>query len=191
MTRRFTAKGLETRTRIVRAGREALVADGPEALALRSVAARAGMSLGNLQFYFADLDALLAAILAEELRAGAAAVEAARAGATDPIEATLDVLLGQHDDIVTVKVFFSLWAFAVGRPKMARILREFYAELVAQLGREMSVVRADLSDEERETRAWLFVALLEGSSVLRALRKRGDETHSAALREKLRELLLG
>lgn len=191
MTRRFTAKGLETRARIVRAGREALVADGPEALALRSVATRAGMSLGNLQFYFADLDALLAAILAEELRAGAAAVEAARAGATDPIEATLDVLLGQHDDVATVKVFFSLWAFAVGRPKMARILREFYAELVAHLGREMSVVRADLSDEERETRAWLFVALLEGSSVLRALRKRGDETHSAALREKLRELLLG
>lgn len=191
MTRRYTAKGLETRARIVKAARELLVAEGPDALALRGVATHAGMSLGNLQFYFPDLDALLAAVLAEELRAGAEAVKAARAGAYDPVEATLDVLLGQHDDIATVKVFFSLWAFAVGRPKVARVLRDFYAELTAHLAREISGVRADLPPEEREARAWLFVALLEGSSVLRALRKRGDETHSAALRAKLRELLVG
>ena len=188
MTRRITRRGQEARARILAAARAALIEEGPTALTLRGVAARAELSLGNLQFHFADVEALLTALLETEMNAAMAAIADARASARDALDVALDVLLQQHRDVDLAKLYFSLWAFAVGRPAIAALLRRFYADFVARV---VTYVRgagqggaADL-----EQRAWLFVALLEGASVLRAI---ADHTsHDEALRRALRQILVG
>jgi len=186
--RRITRRGLEARARILAAARAALIEEGPPALTLRGVAARAELSLGNLQFHFADVEALLTALLETELDAAMAAIADARAGAGDPLDAALDVLLQQHGDVDLAKLYFSLWAFAVGRPAIAALLRRFYAgfvaRVVAYVGGADQGGAADL-----EQRAWLFVALLEGASVLRAIA--GDADRDQALRSALRRILAG
>lgn len=187
MTRRITRRGQEARARILAAARAALIEEGPTALTLRGVAARAELSLGNLQFHFADIEALLTALLEAEMDAAMAEIADARA-AGDPLDAALDVLLQQHHDADLAKLFFSLWAFAVGRPAIARLLRGFYAGFV---GRVVAYVRD--TDQGRaadlEQRAWLFVALLEGASVLRVIA--GQASHEEALRGALRRILAG
>ena len=55
--KRVNRRGAETRARILEAARGLLVQTGPESLTLRGVAARAELSLGNLQFHYPDLDA--------------------------------------------------------------------------------------------------------------------------------------
>lgn len=188
MTRRITRRGQEARARILAATRAALIEEGPTALTLRGVAARAELSLGNLQFHFADIEALLTALLEAEINAGMVAIADARARARDPLDAALDILLQQHRDVDLAKLYFSLWAFAVGRPAIAAVLRGFYAAFVARVA---AYVRdADQSDAaDLEQRAWLFVALLEGASVLRAIAE--EANHDEALRNALRRILVG
>lgn len=188
MTRRITRRGQEARARILAAARAALIDEGPTALTLRGVAARAEISLGNLQFHFADLETLLTALLEAEMDAAMAAIADARANAKDPLDAALDVLLQQHRDVDLAKLYFSLWAFAVGRPAMATMLQRFYAAFV---GRVVEYVRGAHTGRvaDLEQRAWLFVALLEGASVLRAVSDHAG--HDKALRRALRQLLVG
>lgn len=74
------------------------------------------------------------------------------------------------------------------RPAIAAVLRDFYATLIARIASYVPGANqrhaADL-----EQRAWLFVALLEGASVLRAIGRGGN--HDQALRSALRPILAG
>jgi AcrR family transcriptional regulator len=181
--KRASKRGAETRARILKAARELLAKTGPESLTLRGVAARAEVSLGNLQFHYADLDALLAGLLEQELgdtediiRTQAGHGEVARAG--------VDVLLAQHADVASTRLLFSLWALALGRPAVRRLLRKFYAGFRAR-------VAAHLTGCDVDERAWLIVALLEGSAVLRNLEPNTRSPHDAALRALLLSLAGG
>ncbi len=62
----LSRKGAATRARILDAARNMLVDCGYDGLVMRSVAAAAGMTLGNLQHYFATREALLAAVVRAE-----------------------------------------------------------------------------------------------------------------------------
>ena len=75
--KRLTSKGLATRQRILEAARAILVDEGFERLILREVADRCGMTLGNLQYYFATRDDLLATLIQQEADADIATIEAA------------------------------------------------------------------------------------------------------------------
>ena len=52
MTKRLTKKGLQRRAQILDAASQRLVEVGMEGLSLNSIAAKVGISLGNLQYYF-------------------------------------------------------------------------------------------------------------------------------------------
>src|SRR5271156_3093587 len=60
-------KGKGTRARIIGITRSILVDEGYESFVLRQIAARAGISPGNHQYYFASKKELLQAVLEPEL----------------------------------------------------------------------------------------------------------------------------
>jgi AcrR family transcriptional regulator len=184
----MTRRGRDTRVRILAEARSALIDGGPASLTLRGVAARVGVSLSNLQFYFANIDALLSGVLDAEIERSAQVIAEAPTS-DDTTAAAIEVLLGQHYDRDAVKLFFSLWAFSAGRPAVARVLRRFYERFVANVVAHLRTQEASHQADELETRAWLFVALLEGASVLRALGRRDDKSHDAALRAALARVL--
>ena len=184
--KRVNRRGAETRARILDAARGLLVETGPESLTLRGVAARAELSLGNLQFHYPDLDALLADLLQHGLQGTEDAIRRRSVDhGEDVVTAGADVLLAQHDDPASIRLFFSLWALAVGRPALRRLLRRFYVDFVARVARSLP------PGPHAEDRAWLIVALLEGSSVLRTLAGAKRNAHDAALKEALLSLANG
>jgi AcrR family transcriptional regulator len=61
LPQRQSKKSLETRSRIINAAIDVLVADGPEALTYRTVATRAGITSAGPFYHFPTIDALLAA----------------------------------------------------------------------------------------------------------------------------------
>jgi len=69
MTRKVQARSLETRDRLLAAGREIVAAQGMAALRTEEVVLRAGTAKGTFFAHFADRDHFLATLLAERLTA--------------------------------------------------------------------------------------------------------------------------
>jgi AcrR family transcriptional regulator len=63
---KMPTKGERRRAEIVQISRDILVEEGYEAFILREIAKRAGMKLGNLQYYFPNRESLLAAVITTE-----------------------------------------------------------------------------------------------------------------------------
>ncbi|MCM2400655.1 TetR/AcrR family transcriptional regulator [Rhizobium sp. S153] len=58
-----TKKGIETRARIIRGAIEAVESEGMESLTTRKIAARAGVQLATLHYYFDSKESLMLAVL--------------------------------------------------------------------------------------------------------------------------------
>ena len=167
----MSARGAETKTRIIGAARDLLVRGGPANLTMRGIATEAGIALGNLQYHFATLEILIEALLTGELEAGRRRVEAsfAAGGALAkrrPLANVVDVLLDDHDDDALVRLFVGLWSLAAIAPSLRPQLRAFYdawANLVAE-----ALTARSVSRKEALGRARLFLACLEGLALFRS-----------------------
>jgi AcrR family transcriptional regulator len=178
--KRQNRRGAETRARILDAARGLLVESGPESLTLRGVAARAELSLGNLQFHFANLDSLLIELLQQGMETTDEVIRRRAIDRNqDVFTAGVDVLMAQHGDQASTRLFFSLWALALGRPTLRRLLRRFYEDFAGRVARSLP------PGPNQEERAWIVVALLEGSSVLRTLEGVERNSHDQALKRAL------
>lgn len=77
------SRGETTRARIVAIARDVLTNEGLEAFALRDIAKRAGIQLGNLQYYFATREDLVAELIEGELASNLDAMHALEKDAGD------------------------------------------------------------------------------------------------------------
>lgn len=83
-------KGAARRTEILAIARRLLVEDGYDRFVLREIATRVGVTLGNLQYYFATRDDLLEAVIRAEFgrnRAEVAAISDGPGAARDKLAA--------------------------------------------------------------------------------------------------------
>lgn len=76
-------RGAASRGRIVEVAHQILAAEGLERFVLREIAKRAGMQLGNLQYYFATREDLLEAVIEVEFANNLAAMHALEDQARD------------------------------------------------------------------------------------------------------------
>lgn len=165
------AKGHERVERILDAAMDVLVEDGYAGLSLRGVAQRAGLSLGNLQYYFPTKQDVVRALLARYLETALRHVrERMDGGGQQPakrLRHALDALLEDQESPRHFQLFAELWALAARDAMVAEALGVFYAgyrEGVVELLRELS---PDLTPARRERRAALLVAFFEGLSLFR------------------------
>lgn len=152
----------ETRARILDAAEALLVSGGAAALTLRGAAKEAGIALGNLQYHYASLDALLSAVLSRVLSRGAERV----AGSPGGRGAAVDALLADHDDARLVRLFVELWALAAARPELRPPMVAFYDAYAAALA--AGLVALGLPRRRADVRARLMIALLEGLALFRS-----------------------
>ncbi|NNC18188.1 TetR/AcrR family transcriptional regulator [Corallococcus exiguus] len=165
------AKGTERVERILDATMEVLAGDGYAGLSLRVVAQRAGVSLGNLQYYFPTKQDVVRALLARYLEQALQRVrERMAGGGSEPVQRlrlAVDAILEDQDSPHACQFFAELWAMAARDTMVADTLTVFYAGYragVVELLRELS---PDLTPARRDRRAALLVALFEGLSLFR------------------------
>ncbi|RKG98965.1 TetR/AcrR family transcriptional regulator [Corallococcus sp. CA053C] len=186
------AKGTERVGHILDAAMDVLVQDGYAGLSVRGVAQRAGVSLGNLQYYFPTKQDVVRALLARYLEQALKRVrERVEGGGREPAQRlrhALDAILEDQDSPHACQLFAELWALAARDAMVADALAVFYAGYragVVELLRELS---PDLTPARRERRAALLVAFLEGLSLFRG----GGNLRAASvpgLEQELRVLL--
>lgn len=66
ITTKTMSKGERRRVEIIKLARQVLTTEGYEVFALRNIASRADMKLGNLQYYFPSKESLLEAVIRAE-----------------------------------------------------------------------------------------------------------------------------
>ncbi|MCY1080478.1 TetR/AcrR family transcriptional regulator [Archangium lansingense] len=170
-TRGASSKGQERREAVLDAAERLLVDEGHGALTMRGVAQRAGIRLGNLQYYFPTSEELVQALLARVLERATARLEERMGLAGNPAEAldaALDSLLEDQLNPDSYRLFYDLWALAAREPAIAAELRAFYARYVDRTEELLVNAAPGLPRAEARVRAELLVALLEGLSLFRS-----------------------
>jgi AcrR family transcriptional regulator len=159
------------RAQIVRATIRCLARDGYAGLAMKRVAAEAGLAPGILHYYFRDKRAILASAAAQvtadlDRRVGAAARQAgdARGRLRALIRACLEVATRDHEFWT---VFIELWGEALHDPELAALNRRAYtrARRLIAAGLAQGVAEGALRRAPTGEAAALVLALVDGMSL--------------------------
>lgn len=167
-----TEKGWGRAQGILQAARELLASEGHAGLSMRRVAQAAGMTLSNVQHYYASRDLLLEALLQTILdefqsKMDRISAEMRERPRLERFLSTADMFLEEVTDPVTHAIFFEIWALASRNPFASNLMDKM-------LGRERKTVynlirglNPAIPDEEYMQRAILMVAQIEGLMLFR------------------------
>jgi AcrR family transcriptional regulator len=167
-----TEKGWGRAHGILQAARQLLASEGYAGLSMRRVAQAAGMTLSNVQHYYASRDLLLEALLLsimDEFQSKMDRIAAEMSGRPrlERFLSTADMFLEEITDPVTHAIFFEIWALASRNPFASNLMDKM-------LGRERKTVynlirglNPAIPDEEYMSRAILMVAQIEGLMLFR------------------------
>jgi AcrR family transcriptional regulator len=167
-----TEKGWGRAHGILQAARELLASGGYAGLSMRRVAQAAGMTLSNVQHYYASRDLLLEALLLSimdefQSKMDRISAEMSERPRLERFLSTADMFVDEITDPVTHAIFFEIWALASRNPFASNLMDKM-------LGRERKTVynlirglNPAISDEEYMQRAILMVAQIEGLMLFR------------------------
>ncbi len=160
-------KGEAARERILDAARRLLIEEGYDALILRTLASRAGMKLGNLQYYFPTREALLEAVLRREADSDLQDLRGARSDRAAPREELVLVvrLLGRKWRGESGKILALLGFLALHVPAFRALYRDVYEQFYGELAALVERLRPGLPRREYRRRARIITALLDGASM--------------------------
>ena len=160
-------KGSATRQRIVDEARRTLVADGYDALVLRTIAERLDMKLGNLQYYFRTRDDLLLEVIRNEARSDLEVIR----GIAEHDQPGTDVLRQLVRSLVSKWrsdsgiVFTTLMFVAQHRQPFATAYREVYTEFYGVIERAIEHAQPGHDPRTYQQRDRLLTALIDGAAM--------------------------
>jgi AcrR family transcriptional regulator len=189
-----TEKGLGRAQAVLQAARRLLAEQGYAGLSMRRVALDAGMTLSNVQHYYASKDLLLEALLLttmDEFQAKMARIadEMRDRPRLDRFLSTADMFLEEITDPVTHALFFEIWALASRNPFASTLMDLMMERERKTVYHLIKGLNPAISDEEYRERAVLMVAQIEGLMLFRLNRETRREPF-LAVRAALRKTLL-
>jgi len=169
--------GNDTAARIVLAARELLMTEGYAQFSMRNVAARAGLHLANVQYYYKTRDDLVVALLADTGERYRRSYEELRAKAPMDREARFKAIVEFNlKDIATAETrryFIQLWALLTEIDGRAgHLMNDLYAIDIQQLSECIADLVPDTDAAEVRRRASVLAAMIEGMVVVRGAHSR-------------------
>ncbi len=160
-------KGDRRRAEILAAARTLLVRDGYDRFVLRTLAERVGITLGNLQYYYASRDALLTALVRAEFERNQAEVATIAAGPGAP-HARLAAIarhlieVWAHDG---GRVYAVMSFLALHQPAFRALHHEIYTAFYDGLVPVLREMRPRASHGALVARARLITTVIDGALV--------------------------
>ena len=162
-------KGISRLISILNAAREVFIEAGYAALTMRKVAARAGISIGNLNYYYRTKEDLLRDLLEYVINDYLEEFTRRRLIAGQSPEKQLQaVLMFWIEDLGTPEttVFFpELWALGNHDPQIAELVDDLYAKARQPLNELIPQINPTLTKKEAEQIALYMCAAMEGLTV--------------------------
>jgi AcrR family transcriptional regulator len=169
--------GNDTAARIVLAARELLMTAGYAQFSMRNVAARAGLHLANVQYYYKTREDLVKALLEDTGGRYRSSYEALRASAPADREGRFKAIIEFNlKDIATAETrryFIQLWALLTEIDGRAgHLMHDLYAIDIQQLGECIADLVPGTDPAEVRRRASILAAMIEGMVVVRGAHSR-------------------
>jgi len=180
-TVRRQTRGEASRARILEKARSILVEKGYDALVLRQLATSLDMRLGNLQYYFPNRQALMAALIEAEVAADIEALQRA-VGGVEPEEALARVvrrLLGRWRSESGV-VFATMTFLATQSDDIRAVYLRAYDAFYAEIERILESLDPGKPASVYATRGRLVTALLDGAAMQTRVGERRGYLRSVA-----------
>ncbi|MEY9534634.1 AcrR family transcriptional regulator [Sinorhizobium fredii] len=165
-----TTKGRQRVKLLLESALEVIEAEGFEGMSLRSVARKAGITIGNLQHYYANHEALLQAVTRyilyhyfveydrlAELHAG---------NVERQFEETIRFLIEDCKSRRTNAVFFSLWALSQRNEFVSELMDLMYTDHRKSLERQLAIINPDIEIDRLPKVAALIAVQIEGLMLL-------------------------
>ena len=169
--------GNDTAARIVLAARELLMTQGYAQFSMRNVAARAGLHLANVQYYYKTREDLVKALLHDTGERYRSSYEALRSTAPADREGRFKAIVEFNlEDIATTETrryFIQLWALLTEIDGRAgHLMQDLYAIDIQQLSDCIADLVPDTDGAEVRRRASILAAMIEGMVVVRGAHSR-------------------
>lgn len=180
-------KGQKRRAEITSLGRDLLIEEGYDAFVLRTIAARAEITLGNLQYYFPVREDLLEEIVRQEFERSLSTVRQAITG-LGSAETRLTYMVHQllEDWNQTGgRVYAVTFMLALHQERFRHLHKKHYRhfyQAVADLVRELNPAA---SSDEALKRARLVTTLMDGSLFQVAPHGRGSRAERKRFHDEL------
>lgn len=159
------AQGLRTRNTIVRVARELLLEGGPLTFSQRAVAAGAGISVSNLQYYFPTRLAVLRAVIEPVIEAYLGELKGlidSDASPDDVIERVLARSLRDAKDAQYVALFRHFLSFAAIDPECLKLFDDWYGTLTREVAKLLRTVNPAFDAADSLHVATLLIAMADG-----------------------------
>lgn len=164
-----TARGQGTAATILEAARDVLVEEGYPRLTMRNVAKRAGITVGNLSYYYARRDDLLHDLLKAVIQGYAEdfdrIVEDVARSPEERLEGMIRFVVGDLATKETAGFFPALWGLAAHDPIAAREMTYIYDIEQNAFARIIAAMRPDFSKKERALLALFISASIAGHAI--------------------------
>ena len=187
------ATGQETAQRILDVARRLFMEEGHGKLTMRRIAKAAGMSPGNLSYYYPTRADLLADLLQYVIDGYIRQFQTLRDEASDDADGQFRAVLGfVFDDLATreTTLFFpELWVLANRDDWIAQQMEKMYAQYRAILADVIGLINPGLSETRKSDLALMISASIEGHTVFVGL-GRPHRARSGQLRNLLIEHFL-
>lgn len=183
------SKGQERVLKILESARELMISTGYQNLTLRKIAAGAGISVGNLNYYYSNKQDLLRDLLDSVIESYLEDIDKVRrshgGSAEDQFVALVGFIIDDIGTRDTTNFFPELWALANHDEYAAERLDEFYVKARLDLNELIGIINPTLGEDEREQVALFISASLEGLTPFVGYQKpwaaeRASITHIAA-----------
>ena len=162
-------KGITRLISILDAAREVFIEAGYGGITMRKVAARAGITIGNLNYYYRTKEDLLRDLLEYVINDYLEEFERRRQIAgQSPEKQLMAVLKFWIDDLntpETTSFFPELWALGNRDPYIADLVDELYAKARLPLNELIPQINPSLTRKEAERMALYMCAAMEGLTV--------------------------
>lgn len=168
--------------------------EGYAGFATRRVAARAGITLSNLQYYFSTKDELLGVVVGTFLQSYlddyAALASVPGRSAQQRCAALMERLFLDIAVVSARKMLFETWALAQHESYAAELMRDAYATYRRIFVRLLSEINPELTHDECDVRALVLTAQAEGMVVFASRSDDSEQDRAAFARTTRRSVKL-
>jgi len=166
----LSPKGMKRKLSILDAAIALLVAEGGEHFSMNKVATRAGISLGNLQYYFPKkamlIEGMLQNMLDIDLEKLGAVARDTNNDALSRFSVLIDSLLKSNNNIQDVKVVTHLWSVSLYNQELNIIHDNWYSEYRDLMMHILVELNPKRSKAQLHSITVLIISLIEGSCML-------------------------
>ena len=190
-TNKFTEKGSERIRMILEEAKNTLVDEGFSGLSFRNVAKRAGITVGNVTYYFPTKDDLLVELAGyifdrweDRFRRNLPS------NLTDKMDIflySIRYMIEENKRVKSNRLLLEMWAMANHSTAVMRMLDAFYCKMRAWIEDMLADIAPNQSVRKRRLRAALITSQIEGLMVLigpnRMIHKELEGLENEAIRQ--------